>query len=399
MPRRFVYEKIKQLIFEKGARTLVLYGLRGIGKTILMLQIAERARRLAYEPIYLRGDKISVLPLSPYEVLSAAAERYDILLVDEAHYIERWGVIAKVLHDDGVRAMYTGSATIAYSMNADLARRAIKVELFPLSFQEHLAIVRGASDVYVDIVNAFLNLDVNALSDIAERYAKYAKYLPEYLEGGGFAFFHDPQYMELVLDNVMNRAVLQDLINANYRISTAEDLRRVLVHLATARPGGVSMERLAQVVGGKGRAYQLVEILQRLGIIISVPVFSLSGPVMRRKDPRIYFSATAIYTAIRRMLGLDPDLGVLRETAVANTLLRLVKRLGGGVFYPKGGRKEHDFVLRTAGKLFCIEVGGRSKGSAQLPSDCQRIVVRQGGDLDVRGNTLYIPLWLLLFIS
>jgi len=74
-----------------------------------------------------------------------------ILLLDEIHYDEKWGLFLKVLFDatKGHKNLFviaTGSSALKLKMNPDLSRRSLSEEIEPLKFNE-FCILRGCSKI------------------------------------------------------------------------------------------------------------------------------------------------------------------------------------------------------------------------------------------------------------
>ncbi len=380
--RRDVVGKIREAVLSE--KTTVIYGLRGIGKTTALLQVYGDIRE--ERPFYVSGDVLAVERVDPLSLAEELEKRgYRILMLDEAHMIDGWERYAKIIHDMySIHAVYTGSATLAYASTPDLARRAYKIHAFPLTLREHARLFHGKEmPGKEEVRRAVFEGDVDAIAEIYESVPRDV--FREYLLDGGFAFFGVRGYRDRVND-LLERALLRDVHGfKNVSVGTIEAARRVLMYMAGERPAEITIEAIARLVGGKEKAYTVLTIL-KLAEIIDTLEPEKGG---WKKSRKVYFTAQALYTALRAAQSLEPEVGVLRETLVYNTLRMFAEETGARISYPVGGRRQPDFVLRRGKEHTVIEVGGRTKGGAQVG---RGIVVGEGMEPRKRGDVLYVPL-------
>ena len=147
------------------ARIIILYGLRGIGKSTILYQMYSRLLNGNFTGEVNPPKAVSqknILYLSVDQaMLSAQAKSESIIydaakhfceqihnqklealdkklffLIDEAQFDKNWAVAAKSLFDasKNIFIVITGSSALALSLDTDTARRSIKEPLFPLIF-------------------------------------------------------------------------------------------------------------------------------------------------------------------------------------------------------------------------------------------------------------------------
>ncbi|MEM0171875.1 MAG: AAA family ATPase [Thermoproteota archaeon] len=134
----------------------MLPGLRGVGKTTILLQIynyltqvkkVEQARVLYFSADELKdylGAKISeAIKVFVEDIWNTSLTSLDkplVILIDEAHYDKGWALSAKIVYDQTKRIflLLTGSSALSMEISVDLARRARKEIVFPLNFSEYL---------------------------------------------------------------------------------------------------------------------------------------------------------------------------------------------------------------------------------------------------------------------
>ena len=83
---------------------------------------------------------------------------------------------------------------------------------------------------------------------------------------------------------------------------------------------------------------------------------------MLRTEPKLLFSHPNLRYAVCSKLGVEPNLGAIREEhAVYN-----FKRLGYEAFTVKGIVKSPDYIIKKGKKIMLIEIGGKGKSKKQL---------------------------------
>lgn len=152
--RKFVLDlerKVKNFMQEKGMRIVILYGLRGTGKTVGMLQTAAMLRKNFF---YARGDELAARGVDLMDMVDAldkinrekiGFDKKHVLLIDEVTYLEGWDLKIKVLHDKRPNLMLvlTSSSSLALAFPPDMARRSSTVMVPPLTFREYLLLKHG----------------------------------------------------------------------------------------------------------------------------------------------------------------------------------------------------------------------------------------------------------------
>ena len=150
------------------ARIIILYGLRGIGKSTILFQVYNRLRNGNFFGQSIESKQVpqenilyfsvdQTLLMSPnvktesviYEAVKNFCEQIHnqpmealnkklFILVDEAQFDKKWAIASKSIFDatKNIFIVITGSSALALNIDTDTARRAIKEPLFPLSFME-----------------------------------------------------------------------------------------------------------------------------------------------------------------------------------------------------------------------------------------------------------------------
>ncbi|MGC8496352.1 MAG: AAA family ATPase [Candidatus Micrarchaeia archaeon] len=367
--QRYLFHKLKGML-GKGYY-IGVYGLRGIGKTVMMLQLASTVEN----PLYVSVDSAYLANYSIYEIAEEAFKNgYKNLFIDEIQSRKGWEKDLKTLYDEGeINVFFTGSSpTNIKTMGADLSRRALIYELLPPSLREYLNIKKGTSIEKVDISSLF---DESKRREIAIRYSAYSSWY-EYFSYGGILYDAKIGFPKPVI-NMLERIISLDL--AAIRSIDSElinDVHKLLYKLAESGPYELSYNSIAN--------YLQVSVKKVIGIVKdleSVGLLKLVYPSHggMRKEPKVYFRLPFRF-ALNESVGAKTDLGVAREEFFVNSasVSSYVKT--------ERGEKTPDFVVEGR----TIEVGGAGKRNYQK---ADFIAV---DSLDFIGNK--IPLFLFGFL-
>lgn len=314
--RRFLYEDLTK----KTNVMCGVYGLRGTGKTTLLLQIAKNKEN----SLYINAENLAFVGSSIKEAVEFAVKKgMEYFFIDEVHAIPEWPMELKLLYDSGIKDIYfSGSSTIKIQEKAaDLSRRAVLFHLPPLSFREFV-------DLYLDkkIDKVLFDdlLDFNTRKKIIAALAPYERYFEEYMKFGSFPFYFsqkDDAYQ--MYKNIIEKMVRFDLasvakIDANY----IESIYKVLGLFALTGPNEISKNFISKTI--KRNAYTVDTILKGLcdvGMLNPVMPFKKGASVLR-KEPKYLLSPP-----LRLTLGLsygatyEQIVGGIREDIfILNTL-------------------------------------------------------------------------------
>lgn len=133
-------------------RFIVMPGLRGVGKTTIMLQIydyliqngVENKNILYFDVRELKGfydfdiyTTINSFLINIHQTDIVSLNKKIFLLIDEAHFDKKWASAGKVIYDQSknIFMIFTGSSALDLEINADVERRIKREEIYPLNFQ------------------------------------------------------------------------------------------------------------------------------------------------------------------------------------------------------------------------------------------------------------------------
>lgn len=156
-PQRYIFVLLKKYIsdfYKQGTepRMLGLAGLRGVGKTTLMWQLAKFSFNNVSKNIYafninaltsLGYSTMEVLEVFQNDILQQRFREYTepiIFMFDEVHDDENWAKTLKIIYDECRTAFViaTGSSALLINQTADLATRMKIEKIYPFKFTEFI---------------------------------------------------------------------------------------------------------------------------------------------------------------------------------------------------------------------------------------------------------------------
>ena len=362
--KREDYYKLQQradgfLNRENKKRFFVLPGLRGVGKTTLLLQIYEyllneknvNPKNLLYvscEEINFAGEVNIKEVIESYlkifhNTTPTLLDEDVFIFIDEVHYDRNWAMAGKIMFDKSphIFMIFTGSSSLHLSYNADAARRLRTQSILPLNYSEHLKLkynyftdiskdlndlifkgeVESAQKKELKIQNDLISVKDYKLND----WDNYFKY-------GSFPSTLNEKYTsDIVRDlwSIIYRIVSNDISNIfNINRNTQNLIYRILTFLAEQKPGEISQNKVAASLNcSTSRINSIFNILEQTQLIFHCEAY---GGIKKRvrKSWKYYLATPSVKNCINETLGntiLDKSdyEGVLLENLVASSLHNL----------------------------------------------------------------------------
>ncbi|OGR59499.1 MAG: hypothetical protein A2X36_09050 [Elusimicrobia bacterium GWA2_69_24] len=370
--KRSIYQR---LVAGEGRAFSGLIGPRGVGKTVLLRQIA----RDRGDSFYISADTLGEADL--FETAKVLAQRYGVrwLLLDEVHTAKGYAAALKKLYDFlDLHVVFTSSVALSLTAAAhDLSRRALLHRLWPFTFREFLSFAHGRE------------LPVLSLADILERrwepeHLRQGHLFDDYLKGGLFPFSLEQPDVKPILGGILEKVIRQDIPSvAGLRMDELGVIEKLLRFIGRSASDGISYSSVARNLGiTKYKAEQYIGLLEKAFVLN--PVLPIGTNVLR--EPKVLMSPPL------RLLyrDLDDAIGGLREDFAAQAF----KSAGLEFHYlkdPQGG-KTPDFLVRAEGGDVVVEVGGKGKGRRQFKgySAQKRLLLTPSDSLD--GDRRPLPL-------
>jgi predicted AAA+ superfamily ATPase len=449
---RKAYYRIKEHIddFINGDdenRFLIMPGLRGVGKTTILLQLYDyllNEKRIEQDKIlYFSSDELNLyLNARIIDLIGAFVDEIHqnsmvnieeqlFIFIDEAHYDQKWSEAGKIIYDQTrkIFMVFTGSSALSLEMNVDAARRVTKEKVFPLSFPEYLSL-KNDIIIPLELADSLRELiwkgNDKSLKDALINENKMNKSLlrlnrpiknewEDFLYGGGFPFALrlDQSEMYERIFSIVNRIVDKDVFSLkSFNTETRSTISRVITFLAMQKPGGTSDAKLADRIGVSPTLIRtILDILEKTQLIFNVKPYGGAGKIVR-KSWKYYFLSSSLNAALNFKLGkYDVNnrefRGVLAENMVASHFFRLMEteNILQSIFY-SSEKAGADFLLYNAeDDLIPVEVGLGKKKTGQLKRsirnyDCNHGILLSGGfgRIGKEDNIIHIPLITFSFL-
>lgn len=394
--RRKLYQDLSKNL--KRRQALLIWGMRRVGKTVLVLQLIDDLLKTGVDPrfiLYFSFDEASsdlrdVLETYQKQVLEATFEATEgtvYVFLDEVQKVQDWENKIKVYYDlyPRVKFVLTGSASVALRKRSreSLAGRIDAFLLEPLSFEEFLEL--SGKDVGAIRKNPKL-WDRN-MAPLLNKYVKYGSF-PE-LVG------EDEEYARnYILNNVVERVVYRD-IPQEFGLRDVELLRSLLYILARNPGAVVNFRELSKNLGRDQRTVSNYMEYLEYGLLVRL-VYNYRGSPLAsaRKMKKAYLGTPNI------ALAFGPPPSGITSKLLENLVLM---KTGARFFYRNSF--EVDFVLVNDGTLTGIEVKESGSDVKQLklfskhfPRRLAKVILVTGERGTAEGVEV-VPAWEFLLAS
>ncbi len=375
--KRSLYQVLSE---HRGRHFVGLLGPRGVGKTVLLKQVAGSTEN----SIYLSLDSFDDSDL--FETIKSLHQDLgvELFLLDEVHYYRGIEKVLKKTYDFlPVRVFFTSSVALAMQdAPHDLSRRVRLLTLLPFSLREYVYFKKDWS------------LPVLSLADIIERRWSRAQLncsasFDDYLRGGMLPFaLEEPDPLPL-LSNILDTVLSSDIPRvARLRMDELEIVGKMVRFIGQAEVDGINYSSLSRNLGiTKYKAESYIRILRDAFILR--PVFPKGANVLR--EPKVLMAPP--YRLLFK--NYAQAIGGLREDFFAE----MMSAAGLAFHYlkTKRGAKTPDFLVQRKDHELVIEIGGKGKGRTQFKgySAKERLIFSHADSFD----GLHRPLFLLGLIA
>lgn len=430
LPRknRLPYYKVEEYLNRmkdpalKSFRLMILPGLRGVGKSVILAQIYNTFRSSTDQIYYYPLDKLLyticesneerafltvenmvkwTLENRGLELLKLESKVF--FLFDEVQIDLNWAKTIRALSEiNNLYFLCTGSSAYSFKRitSPDTHRRSHIIEIYPLRFTEYLSIIHkiviprqihaqfidalGSSNPIQKIRNLKINLRIidkkmetlgneERQKDILNRYLDY--YSLPYIFNESEDMIHEKIF------EVIERIVHEDIAPHYSHIHSTVfiDVLKIL-----AEDTLISYESLSKTLGEINKKYmknlqilrkEIVPALVDAGIIYAFSECNGSKKQQTSILQKIIFRAPVMRKSIVAVMNLTIPkhkiVGCLREDLLGMYLLQDFEHLSGHTisFDDKDGA---DFILTTNNSRIAFEIGSGSKDFSQVSKTIER---------------------------
>lgn len=327
-------------------------GLRGIGKTILLLQLFDKKK----DAIYFSADSIYLSKYALYDILKFLIKKeYKHIFIDEIAYKENWQQHLKNIYDeDKVKIYFTSSSSLNILSGADLSRRVLLYELKQASLREYINIMYDKDIVPIKQEEL---LDSKKRKELVNSYSIYYDYYNDYCKFGGFLYNKSKDLSEFYksIDSIFKKIIYSDISNLrsiNPKVET--NIYNILYLLSTSSPFEMNYFKLSKSINGVSRntIVAMIADLEKINILKQLRPCNSGYPLIRT-DPKIFLNFPFRYF-FNHTLNKTPNQGSLREDF-------FVYSSNAECYIKTGKEKSADFIINK--KIF--KVGGENKKNKQ----------------------------------
>lgn len=377
-------------------RLSLLLGQRGIGKTTTLIQyLLDQVSQDLFDPsiLYVQADHFQVGNASLYEI---AEEFYTmggkILALDEIHKYSNWSQELKSLYDTFPELTIVASGSSALQMyqgSHDLARRAIKYEMFGLSFREYLELkfsIRFPVYTFSDLLLNHERIAFKIIDLCADVKEKILPLFKHYLKCGYYPYFFEMPNEELyfiTLEQNIHTTIESDLVAIYPHLSgtSIAKIKQLLIFIAKAVPFTPNWTKIKETleIGDIRTLKTYFQYLEDAYLIRSVSKEKLKLSHLNSMEKIYLDNPNQMYTL---SLG-EHNRGTQREIFFLN-MLSLKHKVS---LASKG-----DFVVDDQ---YIFEIGGNKKTFEQIKEEQNAFLICD--DMEI-GFKAKIPLWLFGFL-
>lgn len=462
LPTRFMFAKFKKAIdkflsnrLSETEKIILMPGIRGIGKSTLLAQtytiekflksedksILENIGRLD-ERIYLDVSQLHAEQISLHDFFNFYEEtkgfhfekpnKKILILLDEIHFDERWGLFLKNLFDrtkghKDILVIATGSSALQINMIADLGRRSDVWEIYPMKFSEYLILkynkfpIRSdLSDYLQEIVfNSSTAKDVfkklQAEKDAIDRY--FVNEIPKEAERNFFESGSFPSVLKIEnklkavekIKSVIDGIIVKDILKLkSFETQTIAKITDLLYLLAQSDLISYSKLQQALKISRPETLENLIEVLILSGVLVKVRTYGTTYGTTR-KTPKILFITPSLRSAILNNNYTASVEGKKLEDYFVLIFQKNIKgsqTLGGPKLSYDISEGGADFVLTLSDKSnIVIEIGFHKEETRQVEHTMKKTKSNRYGLVFgssslqlVSGEIVKIPLRFLMLI-
>lgn len=320
---------------------VIIFGLRRVGKSTLLLQIAHKIGKNNFYYLNFEDDRFINFRAEDMDDLYQLFVEFfgvrKIFIFDEIQNVKGWEHFVRRFMDLGHKFYISGSnaSLLSKDLGTLLTGRYVPIELFPFSFQEYLQFNNQAIP------------DLMRMKTSDQAQLKHA--LGEYLIRGGIP--DALKYPEIPLTRTLYDDILYRDIAARLRIDSIESLKQLAFFLISNPGAIISYNKLKErfKLGSVNTISSYIALMENswLFLVINRYAFSVKRQLVLPK--KIY----SIDTGMAETVGFhfSPNTGKLLENLVFLTLRRKTSEI---YYYATAGDYEVDFFLPEEGLLIQV---------------------------------------------
>lgn len=320
---------------------VIISGLRRVGKSTLLVQLAHRLGQDSFYYINFEDDRFLGFQADDandlYQALLEIFDERKIFIIDEVQNISGWEHFVRRFIEMGIKFYITGSnvSLLSRELGTRLTGRYVPVELFPFSFEEFL------------LFKGYLLPDLARLTTAGT--ARLQQHLDEYLRLGGIP--DALKYPDMPLLRTLYDDVLYRDIATRYRIEEVRALKELAFYLMSNPASQVSFNKLKEQfrLGSVNTIKNYIEYLENSWLIFTMNVYDYSVKRQQIAAKKVFPIDTGLANAVG--FAFSANTGKLLETLVFLALRRKTNEI---YYYTTPSGYEIDFYLPESRQLIQV---------------------------------------------
>ncbi len=368
--KRALYNDIAK---DKGAHFIGIAGPRGVGKTIILKQLAAANKRSFY-------ISLDTMKGALFDIIKALHESMHVklFLLDEVHFYSGFEADIKKAYDIfDIKVIFTSSTALGiYESSYDLSRRVVLKPLYPFSLREYAEFKYNQT---------FSRLTLQGLieNDISSGLLKAGEHFSSYIQGGLMPFaLEEPQPL-IILSNILKTIIHKDIPRiAKLLTGELDSIEQLVRFVGLSGIDGINYSSIARNIQiTKYKAEQYISLLEKAFVLHKI----LPAGSNVLKEPKVVMSLP--YRLLYKPF--SEAIGGLRE----DFFVGILRSLGKNIFYLKSkrGQKTPDYFIRDL-KGIVFEIGGKGKGRSQFKgvNTRKKIILADGYDTSGMRRPLFL---------
>lgn len=344
------------LPFINRREVISLLGSRQSGKTTLLKHLQENLIKKNKKIAYITFENKQSLQLfNDLEEFMAFYQNYDILIIDEFHYVKEGGQKLKFLYDTtDKKFLISGSSSLELTFQTGkyMVGRMVTFKLSPFSFEEFLLATNESL------------FNVYSLNKPLSQIIKYhlMKNFETYLIYGGYpavVLTKSKTEKEKILEGIIENYLLRDIKDL-LTLITEDELILLTKLLATQIGNLINYNELSTLSRlPYKQLLKHLEILKKTYIVDLVRPYSTNKRTELVKNPKVYFFDLGFRNYLLgdfRSFDKRQDIGALVENYIFTKLSSNQKITTRINFWRTKSGAEVDFIIEKQGNIIPIEV-------------------------------------------